>query len=243
MVNPNRFYTYAYLREDRTPYYIGKGSGKRIYSNTGRPCNKPKDKSKIIFLKQNLTEEEAFKHEKYMIAVFGRKDLGNGILRNKTDGGEGASGFNHNEETRKKLSQKHKGKILTEEQKQKVSQKRKLFYENGGKHHMLGKKHSRETIMKMSKVKKGKKLTNEHKRKISKANKGKQSSKGMLGKTHSQETRRKMSEANKKRDHSFMNGRKWWNDGMTEKLCVDSPGNMWNIGRLYRPKDLNGKFV
>ena len=42
---------------------------------------------------------------------------------------------------------------------------------------------------------------------------------------------------------SFMNGRKWWNDGMTEKLCVDSPGNMWNIGRLYRPKDLNGKFV
>ena len=37
---------------------------------------KTKDKSRIIFLKQNLTEEEAFKHEIYMIAVFGRKDLG-----------------------------------------------------------------------------------------------------------------------------------------------------------------------
>ncbi len=93
MVNPNRFYTYAYLREDRTPYYIGKGSWGRIYDTKGRPCSKPKDKSRIIFLKQNLTEEEAFKHEVYMIAVFGRIDLGTGILRNKSDGGEGAAGL------------------------------------------------------------------------------------------------------------------------------------------------------
>ena len=62
MVNPNRFYTYAYLREDRTPYYIGKGKGSRIYRKTRR-IKPPKDKSRIIFLKQNLTEEQAFKHE------------------------------------------------------------------------------------------------------------------------------------------------------------------------------------
>ena len=84
------YYTYAYLREDRTPYYIGKGRGRRIHS-TKRIVKPPKDKSRIIFLKENLTEEEAFKHEKYMIAVFGRKDNGTGILRNLTDGGEGAS--------------------------------------------------------------------------------------------------------------------------------------------------------
>jgi hypothetical protein len=89
----NRFYTYAYLRKDRTPYYIGKGSGRRIFVNQGKSCKKPKDKSRIIFLKQNLTEEEAFKHEVYMIALYGRKDLGTGILRNRTDGGEGASGL------------------------------------------------------------------------------------------------------------------------------------------------------
>ena len=104
MVNLNRFYTYAYLRVDRSPYYIGKGTKRRIYSNYGRPCNKPKDKSRIIFLKQNLTEEEAFKHEMYMIAVFGRKDLGTGILHNKTGGGEGCSGMVHSEETKEKLS-------------------------------------------------------------------------------------------------------------------------------------------
>jgi hypothetical protein len=85
------FYTYAYLREDGTPYYVGKGTGKRIYS-TVKTVNLPKDKSRIIYLKKNLTEEEAFNHEIYMIAVFGRKDLGTGILHNKTNGGEGTSG-------------------------------------------------------------------------------------------------------------------------------------------------------
>ncbi len=55
------YYTYAYLREDKTPYYIGKGKGSRIYS-ANRRIKPPKDKSRIIYLKQNLTEEEAFRH-------------------------------------------------------------------------------------------------------------------------------------------------------------------------------------
>ena len=93
MVNPYRFYTYAYLRKDRTPYYIGKGSGERAYTRKRNEIKPPKDKSRILILKQNLNEEEAFKHEIYMIAVFGRKDLGTGILHNKTDGGEGCRGI------------------------------------------------------------------------------------------------------------------------------------------------------
>ena len=110
MKDPKRFYTYAYLREDRTPYYIGKGSGSRIYSTNRKGLNPPKDKSRIIFLKQNLTEEEAFKHEIYMIAVFGRKDLGTGILRNRTNGGEGAFGALVSEETKEKMRKSKLGK-------------------------------------------------------------------------------------------------------------------------------------
>jgi hypothetical protein len=92
----NNFYTYAYLREDGKPYYIGKGKEKRI-DNPHYRSNKTKirvplpPKERRIYLKQNLTEENAYTHEKYMIAVFGRKDLGTGILLNMDDGGRGGS--------------------------------------------------------------------------------------------------------------------------------------------------------
>ena len=82
----NNFYTYAYLREDGTPYYIGKGRNGRINVTHGKIPLPPRERR--IYLKQNLTEEEAFRHEIYMIFVFGRKDLKTGILRNMTEGGE-----------------------------------------------------------------------------------------------------------------------------------------------------------
>jgi len=109
----NDYYTYAYLREDKTPYYIGKGRGRRIYCKN-RTIKAPKDKSLILFLKKNLTEAEAFKHEIYMIFVLGRKDLGTGILRNRTNGGDGASGAVVGAETKKKMSEAKKGKYTGE---------------------------------------------------------------------------------------------------------------------------------
>ena len=80
------YYTYAYLREDGTPYYIGKGKGQRINNPSGKCVSLPR-LDRRIYLKTNLTEEDALKHEVYMIAVLGRKDLGEGILHNRTDGG------------------------------------------------------------------------------------------------------------------------------------------------------------
>jgi hypothetical protein len=81
------FYTYAWLREDRTPYYIGKGRGRRAWRKSSPSADR------VLILKENLTEEEAFKHEIYMIAIYGRKDLGTGILVNFTEGGQGTSGL------------------------------------------------------------------------------------------------------------------------------------------------------
>jgi len=117
----NDYYTYAYLREDKTPYYIGKGRGRRVYS-ASRLIKPPADRSRILFLKKNLTEEEAFKHEIYMIAILGRKDLGTGILRNLTNGGEGSSGVVISSEQRKAHSEKLRGRTLTKEHKEKISE-------------------------------------------------------------------------------------------------------------------------
>jgi hypothetical protein len=224
------YYTYAYLREDRTPYYIGKGKGNRAYKKHRKGIGVPKDKSRIIFLKQNLTEEQAFRHEIYMIAVFGRKDLGNGILHNRTDGGEGSSGWVPSEETRRKISEASKGntymlgKTLSEETKRKMSETRK------------GKTHSEETKKKQSEVKKGKTFSEEHRRNLSEAQKGKslseetrrKMSETRKGKIPSKETRRKLSEARK----GQAKGKKWWNDGCgNRKRMVECPGDGWRLGR------------
>ena len=224
------YYTYAYLREDKTPYYIGKGKGNRAYKKHRKGIGVPKDKSRIIFLKQNLTEEEAFRHEIYMIAVFGRKDLGTGILHNLTDGGDGASGYVFSEETKRKQSEAHKGnttwlgKTHSEETKRKMSDTRK------------GKTHSEETKRKQSEAKKGKTFSEESKRKMSEAQKGKslseetrrKMSETRKGKIPSKETRRKLSEARK----GQAKGKKWWNDGCGNcKMMLECPGDGWRLGR------------
>ena len=154
------YYTYAFLREDRTPYYIGKGKGNRAYRRRDKGIKPPKDKSKILILKQNLTEEESFRHEVYMIAVFGRKDLGTGILHNRTNGGDGVSGAVVSDETRRKMSEALKGKPRSKEIRRKISEAHK------------GKTHSEKSRRNMSESQKGKTFSEETKRKLSEANKG-----------------------------------------------------------------------
>ena len=163
----NNYYTYAYLREDGTPYYVGKGKGRRIDNPSHHSTSIP-PKNRRIYLKQNITEEEAFRHETYMISVLGRKDLGTGILRNLTDGGDGTSGYKHTEEWKKVASERMRGKpsrnqrkTLTEEEKNRISES------------MKGIVHNPNSIEKMRQAKLGHKVSDETKQKISAKNKGK----------------------------------------------------------------------
>jgi hypothetical protein len=98
--NPRRFYVYLWLRNKNSehgprlsPFYVGKGTGNRCYVDGGRPVFAPKDRSYIVTVQERLTEEEAFRLEQYCIKLYGRIDLGTGILHNRSDGGEGPSGM------------------------------------------------------------------------------------------------------------------------------------------------------
>ena len=140
--NIYRYYVYAYLRSDGTPYYIGKGCKRRAYEKHGT-IPLPKDKSRIVFLETKLSNVGACALERRYLLWYGRKDLGTGILRNMTDGGDGC--WNPSLETRAKLSAVNKGKKLSPDHRAKVSAAKK-----GENNSFYGKKHSPETRAKMS---------------------------------------------------------------------------------------------
>ncbi len=113
------YYTYAYLRLDGTPYYIGRGKGRRAYQRHKNIAVPPKDR--ILLLKTGLTFHESCRHECYMIFVLGFKTEG-GVLHNRTLGGEGSEHHFLTVEQRLKISKANKGKVKTPEHRRKLSE-------------------------------------------------------------------------------------------------------------------------
>lgn len=180
------FYTYAHYKPEGGLFYIGKGNGRRAYDMNMR--NKywknivAKYGSPIVEILANWkTEEEALRHEKLLISSF--KDMGF-KLANLTDGGEGVSGYKHNEFALQKMRGRTGilspmfGKPKSAEVKLKISQskigiKKSEEFKKKISISLKGRVFSVEHLKNISNSLKGKLFTQEHKDKI-KANSKKQ---------------------------------------------------------------------
>src|ERR1017187_5981758 len=101
-------YVYGlYAGDQPMPCYIGIGKGRRMFdhikaASTGRlegnkrksltliACHKRKIHIIAYKLITNITLQEAYKHEKRLIAFYGRRDLKTGCLLNACAGGHGS---------------------------------------------------------------------------------------------------------------------------------------------------------
>ncbi len=173
----NIYYVYQYIREDGTPYYIGKGKHNRAWEKH-KNIPLPIDKERILIIANNLTESQAFNLEKDLILKHGRKNNNTGILHNKTDGGEGVSGNVVSDKTKKILSEINKGKTILPETREKLriyntGKKLSADHIEKIKQKNTGKIKTSETREKMSIAKKGLSKAEQHKLKISQSLKGK----------------------------------------------------------------------
>lgn len=106
---PQDFYVYTHHKATTGEiFYVGKGHGRRAWEKADRNPFWKRIVSKhgvvVKVAQDGLQEWAAFELECDLIALHGRRNLGDGSLVNLTDGGDGASGTVVGDETRAKLS-------------------------------------------------------------------------------------------------------------------------------------------
>ena len=215
------YYGYVYLTTNLVngKQYIGCHRAKEDddYIGSGKLFLRAVNKyGKSNFFKEILewcySEEELFMKESYYGKLFNAvesksfynvSELGH---KNPVLYGERNGFYNktHSNETKQKLSDVHKGKIISEETKLKMSQRSKELWEDPEfhsrmTHNRLGHKHSEETKLKIGNSNRGKTMSKESIEKI------KISRQRVPGKPHTEETKLKISQSQKLVYH-------WWQD-------------------------------
>ena len=158
----NRFYVYEHLRADSgAVFYVGKGAGKRCYVR-GKGNRSPFWQSvvekaggfSVRIVAKNLPEDLAFFIEIERIAQLRSMGV---RLCNLTDGGDGVSGWVRTPEWKAKVGKAHRGKIVSQETRDKISRavratgyrhpedvRKKMSERKMGNKNRLGQKQSEE---------------------------------------------------------------------------------------------------
>lgn len=226
------YYVYEWIRGDtKLPFYVGKGKDDRAYQIKNNKffkdvvsyCDKNSIVISVVIVEDNLTEDEAFKTECYLIneyiCEFGFK------MTNMNWGGEGGNSFS----------------FLSKEKQEEY----KLKMSNSLKGKNLNKKHTDKTKQKISNINKGRFIGENNPMYGKDVNDFMTEeqiilwkihiSESMKGKKHSQQTKNKIKEGNSKKVIMELN------DEILEfnsrKECEQYLSNLYKIGG-YIPKKL-----
>lgn len=219
------FYVYLHCRPDGSPFYVGKGQGRRAFRFAHRNQHHRSIVSKYgkdqigIFVFPCVSEAEAISDERQYIAQLRAEGFD---LANYTDGGEGVSGLRHTDVSKKRMAAAKRGRTIPAATREKMSTAQK------GRQPVFGRKASDETRKRMSAAQASRKrgpLSDQHRTSLSAAHIGQKPwNKGMQspfrGVPRSADVKAKMSSALKGRRLS---------DEHRQKLSVAKKGRSLSL--------------
>ena len=176
MINVMIFYTYLWLREDGTPYYAGKGTKRRAYTQHTHRLKLPQ-RHRII-VQEHIDEQSALEAERFLIEFYGREIDGSGCLLNYSLGGEETAN--------------RKGVRFSDEHKQKISIALRGNKNGIGNRSISGRQLPPSTRRKISLANKGRTVSAENRLKLRAVNLG---NKHCLGRNVSEETKLKIKQS------------------------------------------------
>jgi predicted GIY-YIG superfamily endonuclease len=119
-----KHYVYIHFKKDNLePFYIGKGTGRRInqHSNRNRMWTNTANKHGVVgdFLKHFETHEEALDYEVEMISFFKAEGF---RLCNLTAGGDGTVGYKRSQKLNELVASKNRGLKRSKEAVKRISE-------------------------------------------------------------------------------------------------------------------------